>query len=415
MKMKKTRCIVIILIILSLALCFKVFSMKNAENVVYQYYSCIQKGDWQEAYEYLSRDTKRDIFFNKFQELYKLKSEFKEISSFDISKGYKDNGIAIVPVSIKTMYLYDGDKILENNFKSKLEFKGINYKLILKPDEFDHELSQTYVDYIWEKFIWRDDISVNKAAEAINKAIEYDKDNPDIYYTYANMVKDEEDKLDLLDKSIELANKRDYWHLSYAYNMKGEILEKQGNPEDARTNYLLAIKEDEKNEVASKNLEKINDLLGKNRNEDYIPSSKKEVKGIEKGTNTTHSDEIYMDKIVPIMEDFYTGLSNIDNLMSNPEPESATWAGKLAASISLVELTCDDVDNTIPPDKFKRMHKEIYFASKSYRLAMENLVDIVDNLSVSSAGKYKANIEEANKRMEKATEELNKIKKEYGF
>lgn len=423
MENKKIRYILIILIFLFFALLFKVFSVKNAENIVYQYYNCIQKEDWDGAYKHLSKDTKEDISFNRFQELYNIKREFIKIESFNISKGYKDDGIVIIPVDIKMQYLYDVDKLLENSFKSRLVLEGMNYRLILNPNEFYGQLSQTYIDYIWEKFIWRDDISVNEAAEAINKALEYDEDNPDIYYTYANIATNEEDALYLLDKSIELAKKRDYWHLSYAYNMKGEILEKQGNLEDAKTNYLLATKEDSTNEIAIKNLEKVNDLLGENNNENDISNIEIETKDTDKWTSLTKTnkkhltyyDKIYLEKMLSIIEDFSTNLKSIDNLMSDPDPESTAWVGKLVASISLVELSCDDVDNTISPDKFKRMHKEVYFASKSYRLAMENLIDVVDNLSTSSAEKYKSNIEEANKRIEKATEELNKIKKEYGF
>lgn len=423
MENKKIRYILIILIFLFFALLFKVFSVKNAENIVYQYYNCIQKEDWDGAYKHLSKDTEENIPFNRFQELYNIKREFIEIESFNISKGYKDDGIVIVPVDMKLQYLYGEDKLLENSFKSRLVLEGMNYRLILKPSEFYGQLSQSYVDYIWEKFIWRDDISVNEAAEAISKAIEYDEDNPDIYYTYANIATNEEDTLYLLDKSIELAKKRDYWHLSYVYNMKGEILEEQGNLEDAKTNYLLATKEDSTNEIALKNLEEINELLGTNNNSGNVILSKAETKGTDKRISINQSDKkdlasydkIYMDKISSIMEDFYTGLSNIDGLMSDPEPESAAWVGRLVASISLVELTCDDVDNTTPPDKFKRMHREVYYASESYRLAMENLIDVLDNLSASSAEKYKENIEEANKRMDRATEELNKIKKENGF
>lgn len=423
MENKKTRYILIMLIFLFFALLFKVFSVKNTENIVYQYYNCIQNEDWDGAYKHLSKDTKENIPFNRFQELYNIKREFIEIESFNISKGYKDNGIVIVPVDMKLQYLYGEDKLLENSFKSRLVLEGMNYRLILKPSEFYSQLSQSYVDYIWEKFIWRDDISINEAAEAINKAIEYDEDNPDIYYTYANIATNEEDVLYLLDKSIELAKKRDYWHLSYAYNMRGEVLEKQGDLEDAKTNYLLATKEDSTNEIAIKNLEKVDELLGESNNKNNIPPVEVEAKDTDKWASLTKTnkkhltyyDKVYLEKMLSIIEDISTSLKSIDNLMSDPEPESAAWVGKLSASISLVELSCDDVDNTISPDKFKRMHKEVYFASKSYRLAMENLIDLVDNFSTPSAEKYIANIEEANKRIEKATEELNKLKSEYGF
>ena len=407
MEIKKARNIIIILILLFLTLFFKIFSVKTAENVVYQYYSCIQKEDWEEAYKYLSKNTKKSIPFNKFEELYKLKNEFEEIESFGILKGCKDDKIVIVPVTIKIKYLYDGDEILENSFKSRLVLEGMNYRLILKPSEFYTQLSQSYVDYIWEKFIWRDDIGVNEVAEAINKAIEYDQDNPDIYYTYANIATNEDDVLYLLDKSIELAKKRDYWHLSYVYNMKGTIFEEQGNLEDARTNYLLAVKEDEKNENAVENLKNIDILLN--------PNSNNEKKETDKKIEITESDKIYINKSLTIINDYAIGLEKVVELLQNSNLNSENWLSELAISILFIQTNCDVVDELLAPDKFSTLHKELMETSRYLRLAMDDLIYMIDNPNLFSLESYEKNMETASKYMKKVINEANDVKTKYEF
>ncbi|CAK7080643.1 hypothetical protein [Tissierella sp.] len=419
MKSKDKRSKFILLILLFTALVIKTYNAKNAEIVITEYYSCIKRQDYQGAYKYLSKDTKEDIPFNKFKEFYTVKSEIQRIESLNTSKGQKNNGIVTIPVIVETAYLYESEnKVLENSFTLRLVPERMNYRLILELSDFDRELSQTYVDYVWEKYIFRNDIDNDKAVETIDKAIELDKDNPDIYYTRAIMAEKNEDALFLLDKSIELAKKRDYWHLSYAYNMKGEILKEQGKLRDAKNNFIKAIEENKENEIASKNLKEIEVLLAlKDREDDKkeVVIQTAEEKEVNKEVSITQSDKKYINKILTITEDYVVGLEKIYELLENANQTSEDWLTELALSILFIQANCDAVDELSAPDKFTEMHKELIEVSKNFRLAMDNLAHMVDNPSISNLDRYKANIETASKYMKKVINEANDAKSKYGF
>lgn len=424
MKRKCLKITTALVMVLSIIMIFRLYSVKNAETIVTRYYENIQKQDYEGAYKYVSKETKEDISLNKFKKLYTLRNEFEQIQYIDTNEGRKSNGIVTIPIRINAVYVNDNEgKVAKYNLEHKLIAEKANYKLILEPSDFNKKIAQAHIDYVWEKYIWRNDIDSERAISSINEAIELDKDNPDIYYTTAKIAEKSEDALYLLDKAIELSNKRDYWHLSYVYNMKGDILREKDDLEGAKANYSLAIEEDKENQIASSNLKEINELLGADNNINNTVHDELKKKEIIKETketklnkeDLTSYDKTYITRILSIMEDYYTGLSNIDKLLSDPEPDSASWSGELVASVLFINLICDDVDNTLAPDKFKRMHKEIYFAGKHYRLAMENLLEAVDNLDSSSSGKYTMNIEQASERMEKANEELIKMRKEYEF
>lgn len=260
----------------------------GAEEVLKLYYDSLEKGDYKQAYSYLSKDIKSDIKYEDYEEYFKLTREKTELVGYapgtkSTTKNVKKDGkvkykeAVVIPVDEKTKEKSEGAQVKTRRVERLLALEDGNYRLIWEVD-VNMLLSQHYVG-LAQELLKEQKPDHAKALGYIETAIQKDSKNSLAYY-FKGAISIQEDKLEEaiadIDKCIELqeaelqlAQKADPSQdveakkqqlnkmLGYSYNAKGMTLAKLKKAEEAVASLKKALEYDPSNEFAKMSLEKI--------------------------------------------------------------------------------------------------------------------------------------------------------------
>lgn len=284
--MKKNKFYLIFTIILTsifFSACTSTDNKSTASSTMESYISAINEKDYKKAYEYLSSHCKEKVPYEKY-------ADYQEVLSKIVLKrdvNYKNEELLDEWVNEDGIEFKNVTKVLENqNAKiysgnKTISETGESYRYLIKEDGeykviwsglFTENYSISYSDIAWQNY---DTYKFKEAIEYSDKALDIWSNNHEAYMIKASSnyeLKNYKDAMNNIEIYIRLLEDKEYISkyfssifleeslnpcLSAAYNIKGLLLEFDGDIDDAKNAYEYSISLNSENESAKKNLESL--------------------------------------------------------------------------------------------------------------------------------------------------------------
>lgn len=265
----------LILIVLIAILITGCSPRESASEVAKKYTDRVTSGDYEAAYDLLSKDTKKKVSLERFKEYQNVLIETRKVIGYKLGKEenigkYKYDKKEYKNL-IKLEETYDIKNMLSRKNKSlKMDryfvVENNRYKLLWH-ENFKSNLSSRYLDFVYLKLEEFSEASFKEIAILLKKATDADPRNSDLYYMEASnyMYLDDYDKALLpIDNCLKYLDKKSSSYkkkASDAYNLKGVILMCNKKYDDAKKFLNKSLDINQNNDDAKYNLNTIkNDL-----------------------------------------------------------------------------------------------------------------------------------------------------------
>lgn len=240
----------------------------DPKEIIESYYDNIHSQDYESAYEMLSKQNKELVDFEKFvlwqSLLRESDKESEENYEFDDIKENQEIDGTNYEYSIRTTVK---SKVMDINSDQPENISEDHY-LVSEDGEWkvlrlkEYFLIDLKISNIYQTLAYYQSKDENenkdllKAIEYTNKALEYDPNNMNSYYTKSLCLLDlnrNEESLDVIIKALQLDFDNNILESDF-YNLKGINQENLGQIEEAKKSYNEAIKLNPNNQYAINNL-----------------------------------------------------------------------------------------------------------------------------------------------------------------
>ncbi|MGO0905433.1 tetratricopeptide repeat protein [Clostridioides difficile] len=231
----------LILIVLTAILITGCSPRESASEVAKKYTDRVNSGDYEAAYDLLSKDTKKKVSLERFKEYQSVLLETKKVIGYKLIKEENIEKYKYDKKEYKNLVKLEETYDIKNIYLKKCESLKINRYLIVENNQykllwhenFKRNLSSRYLDVVYLKFR-KHEIDSEKTLKKtlkdttllLKKAVDIDPTNSDAYYAqtchYMNL--DEYDNgLISINNCLKYLDKKNSNYkkdLSDAYNLK---------------------------------------------------------------------------------------------------------------------------------------------------------------------------------------------------
>ncbi|MCC0673018.1 tetratricopeptide repeat protein [Clostridioides sp. ES-S-0145-01] len=269
---KRVPLILIVLIAILLTGCSP---RESASEVAKKYSDRVNSGDYETAYDLLSKDTKKKVSLERFKEYQDVLIETKKVIGYKLGKEENIEKKKYDRKEYKNLIKLEETYDIKDMFSRKRKALKVDryfvvennrYKLLWH-ENFKSNLSSRYLDFVYLKLENFSEESFKEIDILLKKATDADSSNSDLYYIEASnyMYLDDYDNallpinncLKYLDKKSSDYKKK----ASDAYNLKGVILMCNKKYDEAKKFLNKSLDINQNNADAKYNLDTIkNDL-----------------------------------------------------------------------------------------------------------------------------------------------------------